>query len=68
MRRSDRGYVTAEAALVIPALVLFAALLVWAVRRTGNSAGPGAGAETLTRHRSPDMLASAGGGVRDEAG
>lgn len=31
MRRSDRGYVTAEAALVIPALVLFAALLVWAL-------------------------------------
>ncbi len=28
---SDRGYVTAEAALVIPALVLFAALLVWAL-------------------------------------
>ncbi|MBZ9597173.1 pilus assembly protein [Streptomyces yangpuensis] len=25
----DRGYVTAEAALVIPALVLFAASLVW---------------------------------------
>ncbi|WP_330297801.1 TadE family type IV pilus minor pilin [Streptomyces sp. NBC_00503] len=31
MRRSDRGYVTAEAALVIPALVLFATLLVWAL-------------------------------------
>ncbi|WP_328300058.1 pilus assembly protein [Streptomyces sp. NBC_00435] len=31
MRRSDRGYVTAEAAVVIPALVLFAALLVWAL-------------------------------------
>ncbi|WUF71357.1 pilus assembly protein [Streptomyces nojiriensis] len=29
--KSDRGYVTAEAALVIPALVLFAALLVWAL-------------------------------------
>ncbi|GAA3091472.1 hypothetical protein GCM10020254_40600 [Streptomyces goshikiensis] len=28
---ADRGYVTAEAALVIPALVLFAALLVWAL-------------------------------------
>lgn len=27
----DRGYVTAEAALIIPALVLFAALLVWAL-------------------------------------
>ncbi|MFG2293505.1 TadE family type IV pilus minor pilin [Streptomyces sp. NPDC048603] len=27
----DSGYVTAEAALVIPALVLFAALLVWAL-------------------------------------
>ncbi|MCX4527244.1 MULTISPECIES: TadE family type IV pilus minor pilin [unclassified Streptomyces] len=27
----DGGYVTAEAALVIPALVLFAALLVWAL-------------------------------------
>ncbi|GHB69630.1 hypothetical protein GCM10010347_44840 [Streptomyces cirratus] len=27
----DRGYVTAEAALVMPALVLFAALLVWAL-------------------------------------
>ncbi|MCX5195939.1 pilus assembly protein [Streptomyces sp. NBC_00249] len=27
----DRGYVTAEAAVVIPALVLFAALLVWAL-------------------------------------
>ncbi|WP_046777866.1 TadE family type IV pilus minor pilin [Streptomyces yangpuensis] len=27
----DRGYVTAEAALVIPALVLFAASLVWAL-------------------------------------
>ncbi|MFD4864574.1 TadE family type IV pilus minor pilin [Streptomyces sp. NPDC058412] len=30
-KRGDRGYVTAEAALVIPALVLFAALLVWAL-------------------------------------
>ncbi|MCX5013143.1 pilus assembly protein [Streptomyces sp. NBC_00555] len=30
-KRRDRGYVTAEAALVIPALVLFAALLVWAL-------------------------------------
>ncbi|MFJ5549285.1 TadE family type IV pilus minor pilin [Streptomyces sp. NPDC093225] len=29
--RADRGYVTAEAALVLPALVLFAALLVWAL-------------------------------------
>ncbi|MFJ3882986.1 TadE family type IV pilus minor pilin [Streptomyces sp. NPDC090077] len=28
---ADRGYVTAEAAVVIPALVLFAALLVWAL-------------------------------------
>ncbi|MBP0935491.1 pilus assembly protein [Streptomyces goshikiensis] len=28
---ADRGYVTAEAALVIPALVLLAALLVWAL-------------------------------------
>ncbi|MFI5763656.1 TadE family type IV pilus minor pilin [Streptomyces sp. NPDC051563] len=31
MRRSDRGFVTAETALVIPALVLFAGLLVWAL-------------------------------------
>ncbi|MFE6906945.1 TadE family type IV pilus minor pilin [Streptomyces erythrochromogenes] len=30
-RNRDRGYVTAEAALVIPALVLFAASLVWAL-------------------------------------
>ncbi|WP_078628186.1 TadE family type IV pilus minor pilin [Streptomyces sp. NRRL F-2664] len=30
-RKGDRGYVTAEAALVIPALVLFAAMLVWAL-------------------------------------
>ncbi|MFF3675161.1 TadE family type IV pilus minor pilin [Streptomyces sp. NPDC002120] len=30
-KTGDRGYVTAEAALVIPALVLFAALLVWAL-------------------------------------
>ncbi|MEV0410165.1 TadE family type IV pilus minor pilin [Streptomyces sp. NPDC050448] len=30
-RMGDRGYVTAEAALVIPALVLFATLLVWAL-------------------------------------
>ncbi|MEV6681335.1 TadE family type IV pilus minor pilin [Streptomyces erythrochromogenes] len=29
--KQDRGYVTAEAALVIPALVLFAASLVWAL-------------------------------------
>ncbi|AQT73621.1 MULTISPECIES: TadE family type IV pilus minor pilin [Streptomyces] len=29
--KRDRGYVTAEAALVIPALVLFAASLVWAL-------------------------------------
>lgn len=28
-RRGDRGYVTAETALVIPALVLLTALLVW---------------------------------------
>ncbi|MGW1762797.1 TadE family type IV pilus minor pilin [Streptomyces sp. NPDC002073] len=31
MRRSDRGYVTAETALVLPALVVFASLLVWAL-------------------------------------
>ncbi|MEV6652715.1 TadE family type IV pilus minor pilin [Streptomyces sp. NPDC051219] len=31
MRSSDRGYVTAEAAVVLPALVLFAAALVWAL-------------------------------------
>ncbi|MEU6295054.1 TadE family type IV pilus minor pilin [Streptomyces erythrochromogenes] len=30
-KNRDRGYVTAEAALVIPALVLFAASLVWAL-------------------------------------
>ncbi|MFE5720333.1 TadE family type IV pilus minor pilin [Streptomyces erythrochromogenes] len=29
--KRDRGYVTAEAAMVIPALVLFAASLVWAL-------------------------------------
>ncbi|WP_037888516.1 TadE family type IV pilus minor pilin [Streptomyces sp. NRRL S-87] len=33
--RADRGYVTAEAALVLPALVLFAALLVWALMAAG---------------------------------
>ncbi|MEU9255598.1 TadE family type IV pilus minor pilin [Streptomyces sp. NPDC048270] len=30
-KTADRGFVTAEAALVIPALVLFAALLVWSL-------------------------------------
>ncbi|MER5970293.1 TadE family type IV pilus minor pilin [Streptomyces sp. NPDC002055] len=29
MRRSDRGFVTAEAAVVLPALVLFAVALLW---------------------------------------
>ncbi|MGP3999638.1 TadE family type IV pilus minor pilin [Streptomyces sp. 8N706] len=29
MRRSDRGYVTAEAAVVLPAMVLFAVALLW---------------------------------------
>ncbi|MET9955172.1 TadE family type IV pilus minor pilin [Streptomyces sp. NPDC006339] len=31
MRRSDRGSVTAEAAVVLPALVLFTATLLWAL-------------------------------------
>ncbi|WP_455353753.1 TadE family type IV pilus minor pilin [Streptomyces sp. SYSU K217416] len=31
MRSSDRGYVSAEAAVVLPALVLFAMALVWAL-------------------------------------
>lgn len=29
MRPSDRGYVTAEAAVVLPTLVLFAVVLIW---------------------------------------
>ncbi|MEU4212156.1 TadE family type IV pilus minor pilin [Streptomyces sp. NPDC026206] len=29
MRRSDGGYVTAEAAMVLPALMLFALTLIW---------------------------------------
>ncbi|OEJ60058.1 hypothetical protein BGM19_20755 [Streptomyces agglomeratus] len=33
-RRTDRGYVTAEAAVVVPALVLFAMTLVWALVAT----------------------------------
>ncbi|MGW0313514.1 TadE family type IV pilus minor pilin [Streptomyces flavidovirens] len=32
--RADRGYVTAEAAVVVPALVLFAMTLVWALMAT----------------------------------
>ncbi|MFE0634224.1 TadE family type IV pilus minor pilin, partial [Streptomyces sp. NPDC058866] len=44
----DRGYVTAEAALVIPALVLFAASLVWALMAAAGQircvdAGPAGG-------------------------
>ncbi|MFD8145125.1 TadE family type IV pilus minor pilin [Streptomyces sp. NPDC059708] len=39
---ADRGYVTAEAALVIPALVLFAALLVWALMAAARSEPAGA--------------------------
>ncbi|MEV7597928.1 TadE family type IV pilus minor pilin [Kitasatospora sp. NPDC089797] len=31
MRRGDAGFVTAETAVVLPALVLLAAMLVWAV-------------------------------------
>ncbi|MBT2524968.1 pilus assembly protein [Streptomyces sp. ISL-99] len=32
--RADQGYVTAEAAVVVPALVLFAMTLVWALMAT----------------------------------
>ncbi|WP_028810416.1 TadE family type IV pilus minor pilin [Streptomyces flavidovirens] len=32
--RADRGYVTAEAAVVVPTLVLFAMTLVWALMAT----------------------------------
>ncbi|MGW0547291.1 TadE family type IV pilus minor pilin [Streptomyces sp. Wb2n-11] len=32
--RGDRGYVTAEAAVVVPALVLFTMALVWALMAT----------------------------------
>ncbi|MET9515002.1 TadE family type IV pilus minor pilin [Streptomyces sp. NPDC002994] len=32
--RADRGYVTAEAAVVVPALVLFTMALIWALMAT----------------------------------
>ncbi|MGX1884486.1 TadE family type IV pilus minor pilin [Streptomyces sp. NPDC055287] len=34
LRGADRGYVTAEAAVVLPALVLFTMALVWALMAT----------------------------------
>ncbi|WP_424213038.1 TadE family type IV pilus minor pilin [Streptomyces sp. BI20] len=55
MRRSegaagpDRGYVTAEAALVIPALVLFVGLLVWALSAVAVSLRCGDAARVAAR-------------------
>ncbi|MFJ7155144.1 TadE family type IV pilus minor pilin [Streptomyces sp. NPDC101118] len=49
----DRGYVTAEAALVLPALVLFAVALVWALMAAAAQIGcvdaAGAGARAAAR-------------------
>ncbi|MFI6147258.1 TadE family type IV pilus minor pilin [Streptomyces sp. NPDC051109] len=62
-RPGDRGYVTAEAALVIPALVLFAALLVWALMagaaqiRCVDAAR--AGARAAARSEPPDVAEAA---------
>jgi hypothetical protein len=58
MRRSDRGYVTAEAALVLPALVALAAVLVWALLAAAAQIrcvdAARAGARAAARSEPPD--------------
>ncbi|MCB5166064.1 pilus assembly protein [Streptomyces bambusae] len=62
MRRSDRGYVTAEAALVLPALVVFATLLVWALMAAAGQIrcvdAARAGARAAARSEPPDRAAA----------
>ncbi|MFD7259882.1 TadE family type IV pilus minor pilin [Streptomyces sp. NPDC059874] len=61
--RGDRGYVTAEAALVIPALVLFAALLVWALMAAAAQIrcvdGARAGARAAARSEPAEVVVAA---------
>ncbi|MER7762517.1 TadE family type IV pilus minor pilin [Streptomyces sp. NPDC097619] len=73
MRRSDRGYVTAEAALVLPALVLLATALVWGLLAAAAQircvdaarAGARAAARSEPPGRAEDIAqASAPGGAR----
>ncbi|MCB5181059.1 TadE family type IV pilus minor pilin [Streptomyces antimicrobicus] len=62
-RRGDRGYATAEAAMVIPALVLFAALLVWALMAAAAQIrcvdAARAGARAAARSEPPEVVLAA---------
>ncbi|MFD9353813.1 TadE family type IV pilus minor pilin [Streptomyces sp. NPDC060031] len=64
-RSDDRGYVTAEAALVIPALVLFAALLVWALMAAAGQIrcvdAARAGARAAARSEPAEVVVAAAG-------
>lgn len=61
----DRGYVTAEAALVIPALVLFAAMLVWALMAAAGQIrcvdAARAGARAAARSEPAEVAVAAAG-------
>ncbi|MGW6973083.1 TadE family type IV pilus minor pilin [Streptomyces sp. NPDC054952] len=63
--KGDRGYVTAEAALVIPALVLFAALLVWALMAAAAQIqcvdAARAGARAAARSEPAEIVVAAAG-------
>ncbi|MCY0921346.1 pilus assembly protein [Streptomyces sp. H27-H5] len=63
--KGDRGYVTAEAALVIPALVLFASLLVWALMAAAAQIrcvdAARAGARAAARSEPAEVVVAAAG-------
>jgi Flp pilus assembly protein TadG len=59
-RRDDRGYVTAETAIVIPVLVLVAALLIWGLMAAAAQVrcidAARAGARAAARAETPDVV------------
>ncbi|MFC5723529.1 TadE family type IV pilus minor pilin [Streptomyces gamaensis] len=65
MRRSDRGYVTAEAALVLPALVLFGMALLWGLMAASAQIrcvdAARAGARAAARQDPPPAAVAAAG-------
>lgn len=60
MRRSDAGYVTAEAATVVPSLVLLVGMLLWGLTATAGAIqcidGARAGARAAARGESPGAV------------
>ncbi|WP_059010583.1 TadE family type IV pilus minor pilin [Streptomyces specialis] len=59
-RRADGGYVTAESAIVVPALVLLLGMLLWALGAVGAQTRCGdaarAGARAAARGEDPDAV------------